>query len=457
MTELLHYPFSMVRYFVPEFIHRMRRIREVVEKPSPRQGIAMCDLLMPRYMRKGELSIQDLVDVAVYTSKVDNQDVAQRVAIEILMNVEESEAELPELDTDALLGLMAPRHEEKLRFEFGEENDAIPGEIKPLYDSDEDIFRKFSSKPDIGVGPGEDELIKQAIKEYKNRRDRATRMKLAEFLKLKLLNLAIQFRRKMEFLNRPIIRPYQYGDDANDIDEDRSLENIFDQGKTAEDVTYDDFFIRKKEKRKKAIIFILDISNTMFYQLEGLTSIHYSVMSLVPLIWSLQKERYGLVFYESNSHIHKELHEERDIDDIVDGLLYLVTSTTGDVEKIFKGTQGTQTWGGTMPTMSLRWALEELRDAGDRTEKICFFFSDFVLDEPGVLTPEKMENYSIIGKMEDLGIHVVACVSPLAKGDVFSPYTENVLNMVRESGAEMIETEKPIDFLDRVQEFLEQI
>lgn len=110
-----------------------------------------------------------------------------------------------------------------------------------------------------------------------------------------------------------------------------------------------------------------------------------------------------------------------------------------------------------MPTMSLRWTLEELRDAGDRTEKICFFFSDFVLDEPGVLTPEKAENYSIIGKMEDLGIHVVACISPLAKGDVFSPYTENVLKMVRESGAEMIETEKPSDFLDRVQEFLEQI
>ena len=184
MTELLHYPFSMVRYFVPEFIHRMRRIREVVEKPSPRQGIAMCDLLMPRYMRKGDLSIQDLVDVAVHTSKVENQDVAQRVAIEILMDVEESDTELPELDTDALLGLMAPRNEEKLRFEFGEENDAIQGEIKPLYDSDEDIFRKFSSKPDIGVGPGEDELIKQAIKEYNNRRDRATRMKLAEFLKL---------------------------------------------------------------------------------------------------------------------------------------------------------------------------------------------------------------------------------------------------------------------------------
>ena len=124
MTELLHYPFSMVRYFVPEFIHRMRRSREVVEKPSPRQGIAMCDLLMPRYMRKGDLSIQDFVDVAVHTSKVDNQDVAHRVAIEILMDVEESDAEQPEMDTDALLGLMAPRNEEKLRFEFGEENDA---------------------------------------------------------------------------------------------------------------------------------------------------------------------------------------------------------------------------------------------------------------------------------------------------------------------------------------------
>lgn len=56
-TAFLQYPFSVVRYFVPELINRMRKSEGVVEKPSPRQGIAMCDLLLPVYLRKGKLSM----------------------------------------------------------------------------------------------------------------------------------------------------------------------------------------------------------------------------------------------------------------------------------------------------------------------------------------------------------------------------------------------------------------
>jgi hypothetical protein len=414
MTELLHYPFSIVQYFIPEFITRMRSRREVEEKPSPRQGIAMCDLLVPVYLRKGELSIQNLVDVAVSTSKVENQDLAQRIALEVLLEVEDSE-ESPRYDDDALLGLINQKSDDLISYDSMEDQHLGQGEVQPDPDSNVDLFQKYSLKPDIGVGEGEDELLKIAIRENKDSRDEASRRRLAEFLKVKLLKLAREFERNTEMQRKHILRPYEYGDDPEDIDEERSMENIFDQGKRMEEVGYNDFFIRKKDKKRKAIIFILDISNTMFYQLEGL------------------------------------------IDEIIDRLLILVTSSTGDLERLFRGTSGSQTWGGTVPNQSLKWAKEQLQDLAERTEKICFFFSDFVLDEPGNLPPEKMENYAFIDSMIQKGIKVVACISPLAKEDIFTPYTEKALKLLRESGCEMIETHRPSDFLDDVQVFLESV
>ena len=456
MTELLHYPFSIVQYFIPEFITRMRSRREVEEKPSPRQGIAMCDLLVPVYLRKGELSIQNLVDVAVSTSKVENQDLAQRIALEVLLEVEESE-EPPRYDDDALLGLINQKSDDLISYDSMEDQHLGQGEVQPDPDSNVDLFQKYSLKPDIGVGEGEDELLMIAIRENKDSRDESSRRRLAEFLKVKLLKLAREFERNTEMQRKHILRPYEYGDDPEDIDEERSMENIFDQGKRMEEVGYNDFFIRKKDKKRKAIIFILDISNTMFYQLEGLTSIHYSVMSLVPLLWSLRQERYGMILYESNSHVQKDIFEEADVDEIIDRLLILVTSSTGDLERLFRGTSSSQTWGGTVPNQSLKWAKEQLQDLSERTEKICFFFSDFVLDEPGNLPPEKMENYAFIDSMIQKGIKVVACISPLAKEDIFTPYTEKALKLLRESGCEMIETHRPSDFLDDVQVFLESV
>jgi hypothetical protein len=222
-----------------------------------------------------------------------------------------------------------------------------------------------------------------------------------------------------------------------------------------EEVSYRDFLIRKRNKKKKAIVFILDISNTMFYELEGLTSIHYSVLSLVPLLWSLRQEKYGLIFYESNSHIQKYLHEEGDIDTILDNLLLLVTSTTGDVERSIRGTRGAQTWGGTVPRMSLRWTMEQLESSAERVDRICFYFSDFVLQDPG--DDPQLEYYHIMERMVGQGIHVVACVSPLASGKVFSPYTKETLERVRAAGGTIIETVKPSDFLEEVQSFLESL
>ena len=452
--EGLEYPFSIVHYFIPEFIVRMRKRREVLEKPSPRQAFAMCKLLVPAYMRKGKLSFVDLVEIAKYTTKVDDQDIAHMIAMEILLNPDESSDEIEPLNPeDAFMGLLDQKAEGGFFHEPTAQQIESLSQYEPNRDSKVELFNKYTNKPDMGVGPGDDELIKLIIRENKDKRDERTQRILAEFLKIKLLKLGLNMERSNEMMTRPVLRPYQIGDDTDDIDEEKSLENILDQGKSVSDVTHDDFLIKKKDRKKKSIIFILDISNTMFYQNEGLSSIHYSIMSLVPLLWSLRNEKYGLIFYESNSHVQKDIHDEINIDHLLDRMLLLVTSSTNDVEKSFRGSQGSQTWGGTVPNKSLEWALDQFDEVSERTDRICFYFSDFVLKDPDANTARQSEIFTMIDRMMGQGIHVVACVSPVAKSDLFHPYTKEVLESIKETGTRMIETYKPSDFLEEVQAF----
>lgn len=453
-ADELRYPFDIAQFFIPEFISRLRRNREVTEKPSPRQGIAMTSLLLPAYLRKGFLSFGDLVRVAVSTSKVENQNLAERLAYAILLEADEGDEDSG-AEAEDYLSLLSQKSDDLISYNPGDSEKRGEGEPQAVYDSDVDIFKELSGQPDIGVGPGDDELLKVAVRKYKGRRDELSRRRLAEYLKRKLLKLGREFQQSTEVSRKPLLRPFERGDDPDDIDEERSLENIFDQGKSMDEVSYRDFLIRKRNRKKKAIVFILDISNTMFYELEGLTSIHFSVLSLVPLLWSLRKEKYGLIFYESNSHIQKDLHEEGDIDPVIDNLLMLVTSTTGDVERSIRGTRGAQTWGGTVPRMSLRWAMEQLESSAERVDRICFYFSDFVLQDPG--DDPQLEYFNIMERMVGQGIHVVACVSPLASGKIFSPYTRETLERVRAAGGRIIETVKPSVFLEEVQAFMESL
>jgi hypothetical protein len=454
MQDELRYPFSIVQFFIPEFISRLRQDKSVFEKPSPRQGIAITSLLLPAYMRKGFLSFGDIIKVAVSTSHIENQSIAERLAYQILLETDESK-DNTNIETDDLLNILNQKSDDLITYIPSDPNKNGEGELQTVHDSNLDLLKEFSSKPDIGVGPGEDELLKVAVRKYKGRRDDLSRRQLADYLKSKLLKMGLDFQQSLEVSRKPLLRPFEQGDDPDDIDEDRSLENIFDQGKNMEDVSYQDFLIRKKNKKKKVIVFILDISNTMFYELDGLTSIHYSILSMVPLLWSLRKERYGLIFYESNSHIQKDLDEVGDIDFIIDNLLMLVTSTTADVEKSIKGTRGAQTWGGTVPRMSLRWALDQLDSSDSRVDRICFYFSDFVLQDPG--DDPHLEYYMIMERMISQGINVIACVSPLASGKIFAPYTRETLKRVQRAGGKIIETVKPSEFLIEIQEILENM
>jgi len=449
----IQYPLSYAEHFIPEFIARMRANQECIEKPSPRQSLNMYKLLLSTYLKKGYLSTLDLVDISVVTSRVENQSLAERIAYEVLIDHQEGER-MPPTGEPTPFNLLSPKGGEPMKVVPGEKEEKV-AEPQPRYDTEADIFKEFTTQPDLGVGPGEDELLKTHMRSMKKSDDERTRRILAQILKDMLLKMGRRFERREESFFNIMLRPFEPGEDPEKIDEEGSLENILDQGRRTEEIRYQDFLMRKKEKRKKTIIYIQDISNTMFYELDGLNSIHYSILSLIPLMWALRRERYGLVLFESNGHVLKEISEYRDEQQLIDILLTLVTSTTTELEKIFGKTRGSQFWGGTVPNTSLKWGLERLDEVRDRSEKICFFFSDFALEEPGTEHPEKLENYKIIEEMNKRGIYFIACVSPLAYSDLFTVYTEPVLSQIKKLGCKTVETTKPSEFLEKIQTVLE--
>jgi len=451
----MRYPFRYAHYFVPEFITRMRLSRECEMKPSPRQGINMGKLMLPPYLRQGYLSFNDLLNAAVVTSNVECQRVAEKIAVEILVNLEHEEQE-PEYDFtgEDFLSLLTKNVQEKVYVTphgIGQEND-----FAAAHNSTVDQFESFQNKPDIGVGPGEDEIVKTGVRVMKNSKSEKTRKILADLLKERLLKLGREFERKEDWAKQRSITPFQRGEDPDLIDEERSLDNILDLGRSIDEIRYDDFMMRRRDRQKRTIIYILDISNTMFYDLEGINSISYSVLSLVPLMWGLRREKYGLCLYESNSHIVKDLYEEINIMPALEDLIGMVTMTTTEMEKRFSGGLSKMTWGGTVPGKSLQWAYEEITDISDRSDRLVFIFSDFVLTQPGEMTEENEQNYYILERMVDLGVRVCACVSPLAHKSIFRPYTSESLHRLKKIGIRRVDTYKPSSFLEEAQSFIEE-
>ena len=405
-------------------------------------------------MRQGHLTFNDLVNVAVITSCVENQQLAEKMAAEILVNMDqEDQLPDPSLDGEDFMSLLQKAVDDQIEvtpYAKGLENELgmAANESAP------DQFSSFENKPDIGVGPGEDEIIKTGIKYIKELRKKEARKVLMELLKEKLLKLGREFERKEDFHKSRNLVPYQPGEDTDLIDEERSLENILDLGREISDIRWDDFLMRQRQKQKRHIVFILDISNTMFYDLEGINSISYSIMSMVPLLWGLRREKYGLCFYESNTHIVKDFYDEVNVNPILEDLVSMMFLTTTEMEKRYSSGRTSMTWGGTLPGKSLEWGYDQITEISERGDRMVFIFSDFVLTQPGEETEESRENYRILQKMTDMGVRVCACVSPLAHKSIFKPYTQRSIAEMRKLGITLIDTYKPSDFLEEVQKFI---
>lgn len=456
-NSLIEYPFAFANYFIPEFVERMRRNREVIEKPSPRQSINMGRILLPSYMRDGCLKFESLLNAAVITSQVDNQKIAEKVALDILTHAADEEEDPQEdLEGDQLLSLLSKKTQEVYVTPMAKGLE--PNIVNDHPDAEgPEQFIKFKNKPDIGVGPGEDRILKYGTKAMKEERDERMRRLLAHLLKERLLKLGRELERKDDWSRVASVRPYQPGEDTEAIDEDRSIENIIDLGRRVDEIRPDDFMMLKRKKKNRNIVYIQDISNTMFYDYEGINSVNYSILSLVPLMWGLRADNWGLILYESNSHVIKELSDEMDMEPVLEQLIDMVTMTTTQMEFRFRGTVDGSTWGGTVPGKSIRWAYDQLTEASERSDRICFYFSDFVLTDPGKETMETKQNYEMIEDMVNDGVRVFAGISPLAHKDIFRPYTASAINRLRKLGVMMADTYVPSEFLEKAHAWLDEI
>ncbi|MBD3407743.1 MAG: hypothetical protein GF411_16615 [Candidatus Lokiarchaeota archaeon] len=76
---------SSVLTFAYEFVSRMRKRDDVRVKPSVRQTQSIPQLVSAKFFRKGKLSLDDLVNAAVFTTFPIDQEIAREVAEDILL------------------------------------------------------------------------------------------------------------------------------------------------------------------------------------------------------------------------------------------------------------------------------------------------------------------------------------------------------------------------------------
>ena len=71
--------------FSAEFVNRMRKHPDIIQMPSPRQVLTIPQLLLARFLRNGKkVSVNDYIDIGVATSFPNNQELAKKVAFQIL-------------------------------------------------------------------------------------------------------------------------------------------------------------------------------------------------------------------------------------------------------------------------------------------------------------------------------------------------------------------------------------
>ncbi|GAI79146.1 unnamed protein product, partial [marine sediment metagenome] len=63
--------------FSTKFVNKMRKHPDIIQMPSSRQLQSIPQLLLARYLRKGNsLSLKDYIEIATATSFPDNQNLA---------------------------------------------------------------------------------------------------------------------------------------------------------------------------------------------------------------------------------------------------------------------------------------------------------------------------------------------------------------------------------------------
>jgi Mg-chelatase subunit ChlD len=150
-----------------------------------------------------------------------------------------------------------------------------------------------------------------------------------------------------------ILRPYTVGDDISNIDLEETINNILQKGKKLSHIDYDDFYVYETAKGVRSVCLELDISGSM----SG-DKLAYMAICTTMLCFALKKDELGLCFFESNTHILKEMGKKANLEELADELLTISAK------------------GGTMIQKALEWARRQFKEHSGSREKLNILFTD---------------------------------------------------------------------------------
>ncbi|NHJ23598.1 MAG: VWA domain-containing protein [Candidatus Lokiarchaeota archaeon] len=209
----------------------------------------------------------------------------------------------------------------------------------------------------LSAGSGEN-LLKQWFL-HRNSLPEQSKSKVKELAKKMLIELGIYYSRARlgSATTGPIpiniVRPYTIGDDFDNIDLEETIFNLLEKGKDLEHINYDDFYVFETAKGMRSCCFELDISGSMTGE-----KLAYMSICITMLCYGMRKDEFGITFFESNTHVLKQLDEKADLEKLADELLSVNAR------------------GGTKIQSALEWANKQFKEKSSSREKLNVLFTD---------------------------------------------------------------------------------
>ena len=210
----------------------------------------------------------------------------------------------------------------------------------------------------LSAGSGEN-LLKQWFR-YRKEIPEDAKLKVKELAKKMLLDLGIYYSRAHLGTSATgpipinVVRPYAVGDDFENIDLEETIFNLLEKGKKLDHIEYDDFYVFETAKGLRSACFELDISGSMANE----EKLAYLAICTTMLIYGLRKDEIGVAFFESDTHVLKNISDNIDLDKIADEILSV------------------EARGGTRIQSALEWAKKQFKEKANSREKLNVLFTD---------------------------------------------------------------------------------
>jgi len=172
------------------------------------------------------------------------------------------------------------------------------------------------------------------------------------------------------------VRPFRIGDDIDLIDLEETVDSLLSQGRgTFQILDVEDFLICETYQGHRAFVWALDKSGSM----DSPDKLGMLGISVMAGLYGVQKDDFGVILFDSVSHVVKRVDEK-----------------SVSVEKVASELLDVRASGGTGGRASLKWALENFEMTRAK-EKICIFSTDAFLSDQAECEKlaEKMKHQEI--------------------------------------------------------------